>query len=314
MPDLRLRENRHLRPQSSGEPAGHEQDAPEDYQPTDDELGIGEEIAEPTPIHSDAERIAEVMADPIISAAIQQLVEQRVADMAANAGVSADVAAPTALPSGNDFMSGMRLLAQEMAGAINRSTQATVEQMPGHVKPLPVEEVEARMAAFVEMKSLVKEGQRRYYALLDAGDHIKAEDEIPVYLLEEDFFGEEQMFLAGETIRWFREPGTYMRPRNAIAKRLSEAMWRSIGNEAGPSAEDLAVQASQMRRPAAMGLGVSEVPTMQRSPLTASRVDVPTVPVGPERINGTIVTERRGGFGRGAETPRIESLPANTPY
>ena len=44
-----------------------------------------------------------------------------------------------------------------------------IEQMPGHVKPLPVEEVEARAAAFVEMKAILTDISRQYWAFQDAG-------------------------------------------------------------------------------------------------------------------------------------------------
>jgi hypothetical protein len=308
---MRLRENRerfHLEP-SDIALAGHEQDNDGEIL-SDQQLGIGEETqpALVAPEVSDADRITAAMSDPIIAKAIEQLVEQRIAALA-----PAAVATQQQL-SGDDLLAAMRALGEQIAASINRTTQATVEQMPGHVKPIPVEEVEARAAAYIEMATLLKDGQRRYFDFADKGDMLKANDEIPVYLLEEDFFGEDgsgggEMFLQGETIRWFRAPGTYMRPQNESAKKISEAMWRYIGGEAGPSAEELAAQASQMRRPsAAMGLPIPELPSLTpRAPLAGSRVEgIERVETGPNRINGTVVREMSGGRGRNNQ-PRIVS-------
>jgi hypothetical protein len=280
--------------------AGSEQDD-DAYMPSDSELGVGEETPGPDEA---AAKIAATMSDPVIAKAIEELVEQRVRDMAL-----ARSAVPQA-PAGADFMDGMRELGKMIADSINRSTAATVEQMPGHVKPIPVEEVEARAAAWTEAAAILRDTTQEFVRLSDAGEMIQAEAITPIYLLKEDFFGPgaigSEMYVAGKTIRWFAMPNVSMEPRNGVAKRISDAMWRYMGNERPPNAEELAAHASQMNRPSMPGANVPEVPSLSsragrgRGRLGASEVDtIPEVDVGPDRILGTIVRETKGGFGRG---------------
>jgi hypothetical protein len=283
----------------SPKPAGAEQDNDE-WVPTDSELGVGEE----TPAEAAAEataKIAAVMADPTIAMAIEQLVQQRVAELAITNG-----AAP-----GVDLMAGFKLLAAEMAAAISKNTNAMAEQIPGHVKPIPVEEVERRAAAWIELQSMLADVARQYWTAVERNEHAEAERITPHYILDEDFFGPgevgSEMYVRGETIRWFGAPGVYMQPRNAIATKLSETMWEYLGNENAPSAEDLAQHASKMNRPSAPGSILPEMPLLLsargRGRPNASRVSEAGIAErGPDNIVGTVVKVTRGGFGHGIVT------------
>lgn len=280
--------------------AGSEQDDP-NFLLSDADLGIGEATAPPAPDTST--RVAEVLADPAIKAAVEALVQQRVAELA-------EAASPAAAPSsGIDILAAMKVLADQMASAIDRRTSATMEQTPGHVKPIPVEELEARAAAWTELQALLQETNTRYLRLAESGRTNEAETLVPMYLLEEDFFGPgdagSEMYLAGETIRWFGPPGTYMQPKNDIASKLSDAAWRYIGGHGAPSAEDVGEYVSQMNRPRMPGANIPEVPDlvgpMRGSRLGASRVEsAGRVEVGPSRVMGTLIEEIKGGFGRPA--------------
>jgi hypothetical protein len=275
---------------------------------TDDQLGIGVDDRPPAPDEA-AARIASAMSDPVIAAAVEQLVNQRVAQMALGQ-------APALPAGGGDFMAAMTALGKQIADSINRSTAATVEQMPGHIKPIPVEEVEARQAAYIEMEAAMRDAARRYRDLMDQGDTMMADQAQPAYFLKEDFFADDEMFLAGETIHWFGAPGCHMEPRNPAANAISRAMWRYIGNELPPDAEQIGSYVSQMRRPSSPGM--PELPPLGGSrrganagpaPRAGRVAGVERVDVGPDRIVGTLVREVKGGFGHG---PRI--VRGDAPY
>ena len=280
--------------------AGSEQDD-DAFILSDTDLGIGEDVGAPTAPAQD-DRFAAAIADPAVAAAIEQIVQQRVAELAKQQTGAA--AAP-----GIDILAAMKVLAEQMASAINRSTAATMEQMPGHVKPIPVEEVEARAAAWTEMTALLRDTNTRYIRCMEQGRVDEAEAIEPRYLLREDFFGPgdagSEMYLAGSTIRWFGPPGTYMEPKSATAVKISDAMWRYIGGHEGPTAEDIGSYVSQMRRPSMPGANIPEMPDlvgpMRGQRLGASLVaNVGVVDVGPNRIMGTLIEEIKGGFGRPA--------------
>ena len=283
----------------SPKPAGSEQDN-DDWVPTDSELGVGEETQADAAAEANA-KIAAAMSDPTIATAIEQLVQKRVAEMALSG---------TTAP-GVDLMAGFKLMAKEIADAINRTTTATMEQRPGHVKTVPPEEIERRAAAWVELQSLLTDTARRYWTAIEKNEHVEAERVTPLYLLDEDFFGPgevgSEMYVRGETIRWFGVPGTYMEPRNGIAKKLCEITWDYLGGEGAPSVEDLAVRASQMQRPSAPGSVLPEMPLLLsargRGRPNASRVsEMGIAERGPDNIVGTVVKVTRGGFGHGIVT------------
>jgi hypothetical protein len=226
-------------------PAGSEQDN-DDWVPTDSELGVGEATEADTKA-AQQEKIAAAMADPVIAQAITDLVQKRVAELAVSQSA----------PPGTDLVAAMSAFADRVALAINKSTTATMEQIPGHVKPIAPEEVERRAAAWVELQSLLTDTTKRYWSLIQQGEHDEAERVTPRYILDEDFFGPgevgSEMYIRGETIRWFGVPNLYMKPRNGIATRLGELAWAYLGNEGAPSADDLAKQARDMLRPSTPG-------------------------------------------------------------
>jgi hypothetical protein len=212
---------------------------------------------------------------------------------------------------GADLMAGFKLLAAEMASAISKNTNAMAEQLPGYHKPIPIEEVERRAGALVEMQSVLTDITRRYWTAVERSDHMEAERLTPVYILDEDFFGPgevgNEMYVRGETIRWFGVPGIYMEPRNGVAKELCELMWTYLGNEGAPSAEDLAVKASQMMRPSTPGAILPEMPLLLsargRGRPNASRVsEMGVAQRGPNDIVGTVVKVTKGGFGHSIVT------------
>jgi|FreactcultureFD7_1027221.scaffolds.fasta_scaffold06407_3 hypothetical protein len=281
-------------------PAGSEQDN-DGWTPSDEELGVGEET-EAERKAEEAARITAAMADPVIATAIDQLVQQRVTELAAS---------PQTAPTGVDFIAAIRVLAQEMATAINRSTAATVEQIPGHVKPIPAEEVEKRAAAWVELQSQLIEVSRRYAAAIERKNQYEAERETPIYWLGEDFYGPgevgNEVYVRGETIRWFGVPGIYMEPRNDIANRLCELAWTYLGNEGAPTPEQLADKAQQMMKPSAPGSPLPELASLlsargQRRPMASRVSEMGIAERQPDGIVGTVVKVTRGGFGHGIVT------------
>ncbi len=276
--------------------AGSEQDN-DDWTPSDTELGVGEETAADAASDATA-KIAAAMSDPTIAAAIEQLVQKRVAEMSVANGI---VAAP-----GVDLMAGFKLLAQEMANAINRNANATMEQTPGYVKPIPPEELEKRGAAWVEMQSLLDDTNRRYWDAIERKNRVEAERLAPRYMLQQDFFGPGEvgndMYVAGETIRWFAAPGTYMEPRNEIAQRLSELAWAYLGNEGAPTADDLKERAMDMIPPSTPGAPVPEMALLMSArsrgrPSTTRVEEAGIADLSPSNITGTVVRITKGGLG-----------------
>lgn len=270
-------------------PAGSEQDAADDYAPSDAELGIGEETEAPD--QSANARIAAAMSDTVIAAAIEEHIRNEV-ERRANGN-----------PAGPDFLAAMKALGEQIASSINRSTSATIEQMPGHVKPLPVEEVEARAAAFVEMKAILTDISRQYWAFQDAGQGHKAEALAPKYLLEEDSFLPaavgHAMSQAGATIRWFGPPGVHMRPQNELATKISELAWRSIGNEGRMDASHL-IDIGSGQMPSTPGAEIGQMPVQPRRsghiPAVAVAEDG-IADLSAKTIVGPVVTVVQGPYG-----------------
>jgi hypothetical protein len=277
-------------------PAGSEQDN-DDWTPTDADLGVGEASAADVKAE-EAARINAAMADPAVATAIEQLVQRRVAELAVSRSA----------PAGVDIVSAMRIFAKEIADTLNRSTTATLEQLPGHVTPIPAEEVEKRALAWVEMQSRLADITHRYWAAIEKGHHADAEALTPLYILDEDFFGPgevgNEMYVRGETIRWFGVPGTYMEPRNGIARELSALAYDYLGGEGAPSAEQLAEKAMASMRPSTPGAALPEAALLLsargRGRPNASRVSEAGIAErGPDGIVGTVVKVTRGGFGHG---------------
>jgi hypothetical protein len=284
-------------------PAGSEQDN-DDWVPTDSDLGVGEET-EAGLKAAEAARVTAAMQDPAIAKAITQLVEQRLAEAVAANGTVAGT------PPGIDFLTAMKALGDQIANSINRTTAATMEQMPGHVKPIPPEEVERRAAAWVELQSMLSDVARQYWSAIERGKPREAETHTPIYILDEDFFGPgevgSEMYPRGATIRWYGAPGTFMEPRNEIAQRLADLMWDYLGNENAPNAEDLAEKASQMNRPSTPGAILPEMPLLLSArgrgrPNASVVAEMGIAERGPDGIVGTVVKVTRGGFGHSVVT------------
>jgi hypothetical protein len=273
----------------TGRGAGSEQDD-DNWQPSDADLDIGAAAAPPAASDDGAAaRILEATSDPVIAQAIEQLVAQRVKEALGGA-------APPAA-GGVDLVAAMKVLAGELASAINRNASATIEQMPGHIKALPAEELEARKGAWVDLQAALRQTSSNYRAAYERGDAVEAERLAPIYLLEQDFFNGEDVMAEGDTIWWFGVPGTFMRPQNDIAKHLVTLASRSQGDQPAPSLEDVGVLYSQIGKPLPGSIFEQprpDVPVLaRRNPALpmAGRVDTPTQNVRPQRINGTMVQE-----------------------
>jgi hypothetical protein len=249
-------------------------------------LGIGAADADA----DSAARIMQVTSDPVIAQAIEQLVAQRVKEALGGGATAAPVGAV-------DLVAAMKVLASELAASINRNAAATIEQMPGHIKALPPDELDARKAAWASLQMELRQTAADYQAAYQRGDAIEAERLAPIYLLEQDFFNGEDVMAEGDTIWWFGVPGTFMRPQNDIATRFSELALRNQGGQPPPSLEDVGVLYSQIGKPLPGGIFEQprpDVPVLaRRNPALpmAGRVDLPTQNVRPTRINGTMVQE-----------------------
>ena len=230
-------------------PAGSEQDD-ESWTPSDEDLGVGVETPENAKADA-AIKIAAVMEDPIIATAIEQLVQKRVAELAMSNG------APQAM--------GADMMAKSVSSCLLRKwsqpSARTPTRWPSSYRATASRSRSKRSRGapglWSRCSAVLTDITRRYWTAVERSDHMEAERLTPVYILDEDFFGPgevgNEMYVRGETIRWFGVPGIYMEPRNGVAKELCELMWTYLGNEGAPSAEDLAVKASQMMRPSTPG-------------------------------------------------------------
>jgi hypothetical protein len=246
-----------------GVTAGSEYDAPDEYAPTDEELGVG---VDDTPV----DPLRDLLDRPEVSAAIDALVNARVEELRA-----AGVAGATPSSESGDAMA--RMVAM-LVTALDKHSSAQAQQMPGHVKPLPVAEIEARAAAYAEMLALIEHaeqnGQRAAYTIMGDGG----------------FYADEILWEVGQTIYWPGPPAIDMEPQNDIASRIYAAMNRWIGGHQVHIADRVA-QVYQDRR--AQGYDVPE-PAISRPPRQSWQSRVEQIPgidrrqVGPNRIVGTV--------------------------
>ena len=279
-----------------GAPAGSEQDAPDDYRPTDAELGVGDPLddlaaeasgnAAPQSADAEAEAVAAALQNPAIARLIEGLVEKRALELAAANARLPEMPAPGAM-SASEFMMGMRELGKTIAAEMSRATQATAEQLPGHVKIVAPEIIEKRAAAYAEMMALCRETAERFVRLQDEGDLIEAEKAQPTYLLAEDFPAPGEVGIVtyeqGDTIFWFGPPGFHMRPQNAIAKKIWDAMATYSGG-APQTASQIAVEAQKMRRPTLPGsAAIPELPPLLSTRGPTSRFMIGGVVDGNEK-------------------------------
>lgn len=158
--------------------------------PTDEELGIG--VEDDVEAAEAADPIAALLADPRMAAVIEAAVAQRVAQMGLSAG---------AIPS---QPSELAILAK----AMERMFELNAVQQPGYQKPLPIEEVERRMAGKVEMEALLVHyrdiglapkytvGEGGFFECVNAQEFVPG-SEVRMYLPPpEDFIAENEPALA----------------------------------------------------------------------------------------------------------------------
>jgi hypothetical protein len=299
-------------------------DAPE-IGATDAELGIGEEdehdaalraIAAAEPLPEAVQTLEALLDDPAIAPALRLLIDRRAAEMA---GSGADA------PAGDETQKLVKLLVagigqamaeanQKLAQAINRSSDATVAQMPGYVKPIAQDELEARAAAYAECRALLVDQIKRFRAIRDEeGGDEAAEPLAPRYRLLEDAYEDATgtYQVAGTLIYCWRIPGTHMRGENDIARRLSALMWRYIGGEKQNSADVLA-ELLASRRGTLGAASLPEIGFLSERPgadLRMARVaGSEDAEIGPGNVHGTVVTVTKGGLG-GAASRRVLDPP-----
>lgn len=172
--------------------------------------------------------------------------------------------------------------------ALDRHSQSQAYQQPGYQKPLPVEEIERRAAAYVQMGALITQA-------ISTGDR-------PMYLLLDDFHCDEILWPKGETIFWEGPPNIQMEPRNPVAKAIMEQMTAWIGGDQVPI-EDQVAQAWANRPKTMPGEQPMPEPAMFRPPRTTAQSRVEAVPgvqhqqIGTNRIVGTVQPEFQSRVG-----------------
>lgn len=231
--------------------AGSEHDAGPEYRPSDVDLGIGEPDETVTPAGG---QLADLLRRPDIAAAVETLVAERVRQQVG--------AAPQPAASMADLVA-------LLVTALDRHAAVHGEQQPGHLRPLPAEEVEARGNARQEMGRLMAQAI--------------AEQSRPIYLLHEDFYAVDTLWARGDQIVWYGVPNTEMEPQNGPATDIFAALLRSIGGmpEYGSNhAEDRPATPSVME--------VYRNPNYLR---LTERIETPRRDIGPRRITGTVVPE-----------------------
>lgn len=228
--------------------------------PTDAELGIGEEDDV-----SDADQLSELLANPLLAKLIDAAVAQRLGQMQAPAGVSLDASAFA-----------------DLAATLKHMVQVNAVQQPGYIKPLPVEEVDRRAAAHVEMWALIK----RYEEMALA----------PAYVVGEGGFFEcsnALEFREGDKIRTFLPPAEDFIPDNEPAAKIHAAFMRSIGGST-PEIGEQVRQAQINAKLPPLVTGVAETAAKRGPVELVERPDAPTMAARPRRRSmGSIVPERR---------------------
>ena len=247
---------------------------------SDDDLGIGEDDDLPAAASS-GDPLAELLKRPELQALIEAAVAQRMANM----GVSAEPAAVPQTPQ-----EGL----QAVVKSIERIVEAQAQQIPGYQRPLSAEELEARAAAYVEMKSLIAHSRQR--------------NEYPHYVIgPQGLFdsAECQRYDEGQEIRTFIEPVEDFIPMNEPARQIHAAFIRHIG---GPTPEIGAQIAAAML--AAKGKDVPIVGESGRNlsgPKSIELIQSAQRPTNPrKRMLGTITPEA-------VPTNGLPSQPGITP-
>lgn len=271
-------------PSSGAALAGSEHDAPADYKPSDEELGIGEEI-EREPLPKETDPIAALLAQPQFAALIEKAVEERLESRLKDIG-SVGVTAPS-MPSGGIDL---QALVTALVSALDRNANVNASQSPGYKKPISADEMERRASAYVEMEALCR-------------DALEGRTERPIYLLKDHFYDNNlYKWEPGDTIYWCCAPSVDMVPKNPPAQAISASMYRWIdsapvsGFEPEPEPDRQFAASADPRRPSPLpepgrpiaGRGAQAVPGTQRQDVTT------------RRAAGTITIE----------TPRQNLMPA----
>lgn len=222
------------------------------------DLGIEEDVA-PT-VDLDA-----LMKNPALAALIERAVNARVSQL---------TAAPASAPVANGDTTAV-------VKAIEHLLEVQSQQMPGYIKPLSAEEVDRRSAALIEMKALIQDCKRR-------GD-------APHYILgPQGLFDSTAVvhYGAGSEIRTYLEPVEDFVPMNDSARRIHEALIRSLGGHT----PEIGTQIAE----AMLAAKATTVPLVG-APATGSsdnRVEVianaKLHDVSPKRVMGTSVPEMHG--------------------
>lgn len=247
--------------------AGSEHDAPDDYAPTDAELGIGEEI-EREPVVPAGDALATLMAQPEFAALIDKAVESRLEGRLKEMGA---VSTATTMPSGGIDL---QALVSALVTALDRNANVNASQSPGYKKPISADEMERRASAYVEMEALCR-------------DAVEGRTERPMYLLKDHFYDNNlYKWEPGDTIYWCGAPSVEMDPQNEPARAVSRAMYRWIdtvpvsGFEVEAEPDRNFAASADPRRPTPLpeagrpiaGRGAEAVPNTGRQIVTARRV------------------------------------------
>lgn len=201
--------------------------AEDDKQPTDAELGIGEDDGADAE-SGETDAFVKMMDDPRFKAAIDTVVAARMVEL--SKGAAAQV-------SGGDTSVLVVSALRELSTSFERSLQIQAEQQPGYIKPLPREEVERRAAGYVEMTALLKDFERRGTP--------------PAYIIQGDTHGDvfvgpspngPTMYQPGMEIECYLPPAERFEPINDEARKVYAAMLQWIGGRT-PDIGDMIVAA-----------------------------------------------------------------------
>lgn len=240
---------------------------------TDEELGIGEDdVAE---VDNATAELSALLANPAMQKLIDAAVANRLAGMAAPQGGSAPVT--------NDAL-------EKLAATLSRMFELQQMQQPGYQKPLPVDEIERRLAGKVEMDALLADYQ--------------AKNTPPLWTVGEGGFFEcanALEFVENDRIRTYLPPAEDFVPENEEARKVHAAMMRWLGGRT----PDIGSQVEAAQRAAKMAplLMGTMTPPMGASSAATGGVELVERPeIAPRksrRQTGSIVPEPRAIVGGG---------------
>ena len=241
----------------------------------DVDLGIG--MADDAPATQDGGDLAAILANPALSKLIDAAVASRLAQMSAE-------------PKAGTGLDGDAI--DRLAATIGRMMELTSMQQPGYQKPLPVAEVEKRLAGKVEMDALLA----RYQELGTP----------PLWTIGEKGFFEcvnAWEGVQGQQIRTYLPPPEDFTPENAEARKVHAAMMQWLGTPTPDIGEQVKLaQLAAKQAPLitgamepAKGPGLIEV--VKDAPVEAPRLRRSMGTINPERHNVTMAD--RSGAAQG---------------